>query len=142
MPLYKYTAIDDYGKKIEGELEAISKILELKSDYLLDDTRSWPPTNSDSFCRLEDFPGKIRLAQPTVIGEGEIIPLVGYVSAGETEIAYGDAGYPTGHGIGEIGRPPEVYDPHAYAVTIQGDSMKPLLPEGSLVVVDTRKQPK
>lgn len=47
------------------------------------------------------------------------------------------AGYPVGHSIDEVRRPDRVTDPHAYALFVKGNSMEPLLPEGSLVVAVT-----
>lgn len=125
------------------ELRVIHSVLGCTLDYLLDNSKDYPPSNSNRLIeRPEDFPGKIRLTQPDRVAEVNPIPLVGYVSAGETDVAYGDAGYPTGHGIGEIGRPPGLDDPHAYAVIIRGDSMCPAYPEGTIAFIDTTQKPK
>lgn len=89
-----------------------------------------------------EIPGKIRLKQAEAIGEGERIPVVSYVSAGETAIAYGDSGYPVGQGMDYIARPEGIKDPHAYGLIIRGNSMAPILPNGTLVVAVTNIQAK
>ncbi|MDI6760807.1 MAG: XRE family transcriptional regulator [Candidatus Brocadiaceae bacterium] len=64
------------------------------------------------------------------------IPVVGYVAAGETEIAYDDAGLPVGGSIDEpLERLPDVTDEHAYGLTVSGNSMLPGYPRGTKVVV-------
>lgn len=64
------------------------------------------------------------------------IPVVGYVAAGETEIAYDDAGLPVGGSIDELlERLPDVTDEHAYGLTVSGNSMLPGYPRGTKVIV-------
>lgn len=89
-----------------------------------------------------EIPGKIRLRPAEVIGEGERIPIISYVSAGETAVAYGDSGYPVGQGMDYIARPEGIKDPHAYGLIIRGNSMAPVLPNGTLVVAVTNVQAK
>jgi len=72
------------------------------------------------------------------------IPLIGHVAAGETNISFTDAGLPTGAtlpgeepiprwaGIGE----------YAYALRITGESMRPLCPPGTTIVVDPERTPR
>ena len=118
------------------EIEAFSRILRLKVDYLLDDSRGWPPANGDCLPETPpEIPGKIPLKQAVGVGEGETIAVF-YVSAGETDIAYTDAGYPAGQGIEEMPRPPGCSDPNAYGVIVKGNSMTPALPEGTSLVAE------
>jgi phage repressor protein C with HTH and peptisase S24 domain len=67
------------------------------------------------------------------------IPVIGYVSAGETDVHYDDQGYATGGGFDEVERPSKVKDPHAYALRVKGDSMFPAYREGDTLVLDTTK---
>lgn len=72
------------------------------------------------------------------------IPVIGYVAAGETDIAFTDAGLPVGAGLpGEepIPRWPGVGE-HAYALRITGESMMPMCPPGTTVVVDPDRTPR
>jgi phage repressor protein C with HTH and peptisase S24 domain len=69
----------------------------------------------------------------------ETLPVIGYVSAGETDVHYDDQGYPPGAGFDEIGRPAKVKDPHAYALRVRGDSMEPVYKDGDTVILDTTK---
>ena len=60
-------------------------------------------------------------------GEGaamtQRIPVIGYAQAGDLGY-FDDAGYPTGSGWDEV-LFPQVGDPHAFALEIQGESMVP-----------------
>ena len=126
-----------------SELRVLQEVLEISADYLLDNNRDWPPDNGDRLPKAPpEVPGKIPLRQPETIGEGDTIPIISYVSAGETEVAYGDAGYPAGEGIDRMARPEGVTDPHAYGLIVKGNSMLPTMPEGTVVVVSTRIKPK
>lgn len=72
------------------------------------------------------------------------IPVIGYVAAGETDIAFTDAGLPAGAGLpGEepIPRWPGAGD-HAYALRISGESMLPMCPPGTTIVVDPDRTPR
>jgi len=71
------------------------------------------------------------------------IPIIGHVAAGQTDIAFTDAGLPTGAGLpGEepLPRWPGASD-HAYALRISGDSMKPACPPGTIIVVEPDRSP-
>ena len=71
------------------------------------------------------------------------IPVIGCVAAGETDIAFTDSGLPAGAGLpGEepIPRWPGVGE-QAYALRITGDSMMPLCPPGTTIVVDPDRTP-
>ena len=72
------------------------------------------------------------------------IPVIGYVAAGETDIAFTDAGLPAGAGLpGEepIARWPGT-GAHSYALRISGESMLPLCPPGTTIVVDPDRTPR
>ncbi|NQT53931.1 helix-turn-helix domain-containing protein [bacterium] len=70
-------------------------------------------------------------------------PVIGYVAAGETSVAFTDAGLPTGAGL--PGEDPvfrwQGLGEHAYALRIKGDSMMPLCPPGATIVVDPDRTP-
>jgi phage repressor protein C with HTH and peptisase S24 domain len=67
------------------------------------------------------------------------IPVIGYVSAGETSVEYDDGGHPVGSGFDDIDRPPKVKDPHAYALRVRGDSMENVYKDGDTIILDTTK---
>jgi len=72
------------------------------------------------------------------------IPVIGCVAAGETDIAFTDAGLPAGAGLpGEepIPRWPGAGQ-HAYALRISGESMMPLCPPGTTIVIDPDRTPR
>lgn len=124
----------EQGSFSDEELLRLSTAFKVTSDYLLR-ADYFPPRLED---RLSKVFHKVSLKQAAGIGEAsDILPVAGYVSVGETDVVYGDAGYPSGHGIDEIRRPDGVTDPHAYGLFVDGNSMTPFLPEGSLVVAVT-----
>jgi phage repressor protein C with HTH and peptisase S24 domain len=61
------------------------------------------------------------------------IPLIGMAQAGHDGF-FGDAGYPVGGSWDEVSLP-EISDPHAYALEINGDSMEPVFRDGDQIVV-------
>jgi len=88
--------------------------------------------------------GRPRGAQPAPERRQPDIPVIGYVAAGETDIAFTDAGLPAGAGLpGEdpIPRWPGA-GAHAYALRISGQSMMPLCPPGTTIVVDPDRTPR
>lgn len=119
------------GSFDDKELLKLSKVFNVTIDYLLK-ADYFPPRPGDK------LDGKISLEQAEEVRETfGSIPIISYVSAGETKVAYDDAGYPVGYGIGKIRRPDGVTDPYAYALFVKGDSMTPFLPDGSIVVAVT-----
>jgi len=72
------------------------------------------------------------------------IPVIGYVAAGETDIEFTDAGLPTGAGL--PGEDPIPRWPGAgiqsYALRVSGESMLPLCPPGTTIVVDPDRTPR
>ena len=124
----------DQGSFDDEEILKLSTAFKVTSDYLLK-ADYFPPRLEDRLSRA------FRKPHPKEAeGTGEVsdtLPVFGYVSAGETEVAYGEAGCPVGDVIDEINRPNGVTDSHAYALLIKGNSMEPFLPEGSLVVAVT-----
>ncbi|MBM4033656.1 MAG: helix-turn-helix domain-containing protein [Planctomycetes bacterium] len=72
------------------------------------------------------------------------IPVIGYVAAGETDIAFTDAGLPVGAGL--PGEEPVARWPgaghHSYALRVSGESMLPLCPPGTTIVIDPDRTPR
>ena len=64
---------------------------------------------------------------------GRRIPLIGFAQAGDQGF-FDDAGFPVGGGWDEVGLP-DVADPNAYALEINGESMSPVFRDGDIVVV-------
>lgn len=135
-------------------------------EYLLNDSKDFPPDPGDRITKegaggnlpkvhhgeflggtpKEEAVGKTgataqggRTTQtrlPGFVVTPQNIPVVGYVAAGETEIAYDDAGLPVGGSIDEpLERLPDVTDEHAYGLTVSGNSMLPGYPRGTKVIV-------
>ena len=122
------------GSFDDNELLKLSRAFGVTVDYLLR-ADYFPPQPGD---KLNRIPRRVGIKQAEEVRETlETIPIISYVSAGEIEVPYGDAGYPVGYGIDEIRRPDGVTDPNAYALFVKGNSMAPFLPEDSLVVVVT-----
>ena len=86
------------------------------------------PTSSAGTC---DFPP---LPPPS-----GLIPVVSMASANGDGPCWEDA-YPVGHGMEMIWRPHDVYDPRAFGVKVDGDSMAPVFRSGDIVVVCPQKQ--
>jgi phage repressor protein C with HTH and peptisase S24 domain len=61
------------------------------------------------------------------------VPLIGLAQAGSGAY-FDDGGFPVGRGWDDIPFP-QVNDPHAYALEISGDSMKPAYRDGDIIVV-------
>ncbi|MFP4058589.1 MAG: LexA family transcriptional regulator [Candidatus Brocadiia bacterium] len=72
------------------------------------------------------------------------VPIIGHVAAGETDIAFTDAGLPQGASLpGEEPAPRwRGLGEHAYALRITGESMLPLCPPGAAIVVDPERSPR
>jgi phage repressor protein C with HTH and peptisase S24 domain len=63
----------------------------------------------------------------------QAVPLIGFAEAGAGGY-FDDGGFPVGKGWEEVPFP-QVNDPHAYALEISGDSMKPAYRDGDIIVV-------
>jgi phage repressor protein C with HTH and peptisase S24 domain len=63
----------------------------------------------------------------------QAVPLIGFAEAGAGGY-FDDGGFPVGKGWEEIPFP-QMNDPHAYALEISGDSMKPAYRDGDVIVV-------
>lgn len=63
----------------------------------------------------------------------QAVPLIGFAEAGDGGY-FDDGGFPVGKGWEEVPFP-QVNDPHAYALEISGDSMKPAYRDGDVIVV-------
>lgn len=72
---------------------------------------------------------------------GESIPdrppiyIISYTDAGKDAHDYNDMGYPVWSGFDTVPRPADLKDMSAYALKVNGDSMKPMLKEGCIIVV-------
>jgi len=62
-----------------------------------------------------------------------LVPLIGLAQAGNAGY-FDDAGFPAGAGWEEIAFP-ELGDPHAYALEINGESMLPVYRDGDRIIV-------
>ena len=97
----------------------------------------WPSTESlakaldATNASLSDFVGLIGGAEAGALTQR--IPVIGYAQAGELGY-FDDAGYPAGSGWDEV-LFPQVGDPHAFALEIQGDSMQPAYRDGDTIIV-------
>ncbi|MBX5453713.1 MAG: helix-turn-helix transcriptional regulator [Acidobacteriia bacterium] len=109
---------------------------------MLDGRQRWPST--ESVAKVLAATG-ITLAEFSALVSGaralpnngrsgaRRIPLIGFAQAGSNGY-FDDGGYPIGGGWDEIALP-EVGDPNAYALKINGDSMEPVFREGDIVIV-------
>ena len=97
----------------------------------------WPSTESlakaldATSASLSDFVGLVGGAEGGALTQR--IPVIGYAQAGELGY-FDDAGYPTGSGWDEV-LFPQVGDPHAFALEVQGDSMVPTYRDGDTIIV-------
>ena len=97
----------------------------------------WPSTESVSKilkatgASLEEFYGL--LAGEAGLKAIRRVPLIGQAKAGQSGF-FDDAGFPAGAGWDEFGFP-DLGDPNAYALEIDGDSMAPVYRAGDVVVV-------
>ena len=81
----------------------------------------------DFYARVEDIIGDVN-------GPGlRPIPLISVTSAGLAE-TFTDQGYPVGGSDEKLDRPPNLTDPNAYGLRVEGDSMSPRLMPGDIVV--------
>ena len=99
----------------------------------------WPSTESlakvfeATGATLEDFlalvSGKAAASRPSAA-----VPLLGFARAGAGGY-FDDAGFPAGEGWEQVEIPGRAGE-HAYALTVQGDSMLPLYRDGDVLVVE------
>ena len=73
-------------------------------------------------------------------GHARMIPLVSVTAAGRPLAAFDD--YPTGAGSEFIDCPRDVTDENAFALRISGDSMEPVIPDASLILVAPNMVPR
>jgi phage repressor protein C with HTH and peptisase S24 domain/DNA-binding XRE family transcriptional regulator len=141
-------------KELPGKTAlSLSRAFGVKVEYLLDDSKDFPPGLEDRTDKegqavnigvaSQGRADKVKAAQYIGVSESYTtglqlpnIPVVGYVAAGETDIAYTDAGLPVGGSIDEpLERLPDVVDEHAYGLVLSGNSMLPGYPRGTKVIV-------
>ncbi|MGR3311076.1 MAG: helix-turn-helix domain-containing protein, partial [Candidatus Brocadiales bacterium] len=116
--------------------QGIANAFGVNVNYLFDETKGYPPGLEDLIKKgFTDLKVDIAAGQPPP-GSDAKINIIGLVSAGETEIAYDDAGLPVGGSIEEpLERPYDVKDANTYGLVIEGNSMLPGYPKGTKVVV-------
>jgi len=68
------------------------------------------------------------------------IYVISYADAGSPAHDYDDSGYPIWDGFDTVPRPADLKDANAYALKVVGDSMKPMLKEGSIIIVSPQAQ--
>jgi len=108
-----------------------------KSKRVAADGRArWPST--ESIAKSLDATGIsvdafIALIADTARPAMQAVPLIGFAEAGDGGF-FDDGGFPVGKGWDEVAFP-AVNDPHAYALEISGDSMKPAYRDGDVIVV-------
>ena len=116
------------------ELKILAEIFGVITNYLLDDSKPYPPSPTD---RLLTKP----LHHVTLIKESEEeyrnrVHIVAKVAAnGTPEVAFSDDGFPIGETGESVVRPPGLSE-RAYAVIISGESLSPGIPDGSIVIAD------
>ena len=109
-----------------------------------DGRNRWPSTESVSKvlnatgASLESFTALVsgaRALASSAAGRGVVrrVPLIGLAQAGGDGY-FDDGGYPVGGSWDEVSLP-EIADPNAYALEINGDSMEPVFRDGDLVIV-------
>lgn len=97
----------------------------------------WPST--ESIAKILAATGASLGEFVSYVGEGSSggvyrnVPLLGFAQAGG-EGFFDDAGFPAGGGWDEIPFP-DLGDPHAYALEINGDSMEPVYLDGDIVLI-------
>ncbi|MBX3474635.1 MAG: LexA family transcriptional regulator [Planctomycetes bacterium] len=69
-----------------------------------------------------------------------MIPLVSVTAAGRPLAAFDD--YPTGSGSEYVDCPRDVMDENAFALKISGDSMEPVIPDGSTIILAPNMVPR
>lgn len=138
---YRNYETESMNRRLAGNAAmALAKAFGVTVEYLLDEGKDYPPRPIDRANQgLVDLKTEVAATQrPRPLGpepQGSI-PVVGLVAAGETDIAYDDAGLPVGGSIDEpLDRLPDVTDEHAYGLIISGNSMLPGYPRGTKVVV-------
>lgn len=126
------------GSKPEGEnLIRLARGLSVTPEYLMDDTRDYPPGKSD---RIRPQPVLPEHVSETTVDYGAGIPVVGHVRAGKADIIFDDAGLPVGGALEYVRPPEDLKDPNAYGLIVKGDSMLPAFKDGTVVILSRRKE--
>ncbi|MFW6163405.1 MAG: XRE family transcriptional regulator [Planctomycetota bacterium] len=123
----------------EAAQAAADRLAELSPERLATELDRLAAALQAEPARLEPAEGAAGVAAPR-----PPIPVIGYVAAGETDVAFTDAGLPEGASLpGEdpIPRWPGIGE-HAYALRITGESMTPLCPPGTTIIVDPERTPR
>jgi phage repressor protein C with HTH and peptisase S24 domain len=104
----------------------IARALRVQVDALLD-----PHLTGDELADL---------VSTEAVDKTQRVPVISWTSAG-TGRDWTDQGFVAGAAEEWIERPTNVRDPNAYALRVAGDSMRPLVREGDLIVIDNTKTP-
>jgi phage repressor protein C with HTH and peptisase S24 domain len=107
-----------------------------KSKRITGDGRErWPSTESVSKALAASNASIDTFVQ--LVGDGaratQSVPLLS-LSLAATAGAFDDSGYPAGKGWDEVALP-SIDDEHAYALEIEGDTLRPIYREGDIIVV-------
>lgn len=134
----KYEDRKQHSKPVGMKGEKLARAFGVTTEYLFNDAKDYPPCPQDHIRVgeiLVDLKTDVRATGKMLVPPNRI-NIIGVVSAGETDIAYDDAGLPVGGSIEEpIERPYDVKDANAYGLVIEGNSMLPGYPKGTKVVV-------
>ncbi|HHT9120835.1 MAG TPA: XRE family transcriptional regulator [Candidatus Hypogeohydataceae bacterium YC41] len=144
IPISSYRNYEKEGiKRLSGDVAlSLAKAYGVSVEYLLDESKDFPPSQEDITEVMDNGGHAAKVKTPNYTRSTKMvlslptIPIVGYVAAGETDIAYGDAGLPVGGSIDEpLERLPDVTDEQAYGLIVSGKSMLPGYPDGTKVIV-------
>ncbi|KAA0209663.1 LexA family transcriptional regulator [bacterium] len=73
-------------------------------------------------------------------GGARMIPVISVTAAGRPLAAFDD--FPTGSGYEYVDCPSDIADENAFALRISGDSMEPVIPDGSTIIVAPNMMPR
>ena len=108
-----------------------------KSKRITPDGRPrWPSTESVAkslAATNTSFPTFVGLISETGKTPRQNVPLIGFAQAGDSGY-FDDGGFPVGRGWDEVSLP-QVTDENAYALKVNGDSMRPVYRAGDVIVV-------
>jgi len=111
-------------------LAAVARALEVDVTELLPPLPPRGPTLPQERIRGANVAGPIELRS---------IPVISKVAAGDPK-EYTDGEYPPGFADRFEPCPGDLDDPHAFALEIEGDSMEPRFPKGTVVICSPRKE--
>ena len=139
-----WRAIDRLAEELDISVSALARRSDLDPTTFNKSKRTapsgrqrWPTTESISkLLAATETPMSLFVAMmrdASEIGLGLRVPLIGQAQAGRSGY-FDDAGLPVGSGWDELDFP-NLGDPHAYALEINGDSMEPVYRNRDIIVV-------